>query len=72
MARQFVFVGGFLWAISFFMLIIDMFYGNVIDTNTQSTNFLVLIPWIAGNILSIIIAYTELAQSGVYSYGGGD
>ena len=72
MARQFVFIGGFLWAISFFMIIIDIFYGNVIDATTQSPNFVVLIPWLAGNFLSIVVAYTQLTQGGAYSYGGGE
>jgi hypothetical protein len=73
MAKKYVFIGGFFWAISTFLLIIGIFLLQQYDETVTSNHYEILIGYIGANILSLLIAGKEFSASSSYStYEGGD
>ncbi|MFW9929972.1 MAG: hypothetical protein ACFFD1_11320, partial [Candidatus Thorarchaeota archaeon] len=71
MSKNLVFVGGFSWAISLFLIIIGIFYLQTIDSNNvQGDHYEIFIGFIGANILSAVIAIKQFT-SGSYSYSTG-
>ena len=68
MAKYLVFLGGFGWMISAFLMLIGMFYLKEIITEIIDDHYEIFIGFIGANLLAVVIAFRQFS-AGSYSYG---
>jgi len=70
MSRSLIFLGGFSWAASAFLILLGIFYLRLVDSTVIGDKYEILIGWLGANILGGVIAAREFT-SGSSSYSGG-
>ena len=67
MSKYFVFLGGFGWVLSAFLILVGVFYLKDLVTEITSDHFEITIGFIGANILAFVIAAKQFT-TGSYSY----
>lgn len=68
MTKYLVFLGGFGWMVSAFLMLIGMFYLKEIIDDIVEDHYEIFIGFLGANILAFVIAFKQFS-AGSYSYG---
>ncbi|OLS16514.1 MAG: hypothetical protein HeimC3_54570 [Candidatus Heimdallarchaeota archaeon LC_3] len=68
MSKYFVFLGGFGWVLSTFLVLIGVFYLKDLVVDITKDHFEITIGFLGANILAFVIAAKQFT-AGSYSYG---